>query len=180
MVDQLDITQRPYYPFVQEHLDVSLEHELGERNISSGTFLDIGTFDGSQANFLQEKGFTVTATDIDRRVLYAGVKKYPNVNFIHDDMCNSKLTDTYDYVLDRGCYHWQKSQDRQNYIRNLHKVCGELLFLKIIVDETCEQHIDLDHIQKHFGDYFTVVSNTETQWSPTGTGLSQFLVLEPW
>ena len=62
------------------------------------------------------------------------------------------------------------------YHKKRHKVCGELLFLKTIVDK----NIDFDHIQKHFGDYFTVVSNTETHWSPTGNGSSQFLVLEPW
>ena len=180
MIDPLDITQRPYYPIVQDHLDVTLEEELTARDISSGTFLDVGTFDGSQANFLQQKGFTVTATDIDRRVLYSAMRMYPDVNFVHDDMCNTKLIDSFDYVLDRGCYHWQEDKHREKYIKNLHKVCKKFLFLKIIVDETCEQHKDIHHIEKNFGDYFTVLSNTDTQWSPTGSGISQFLVLEPW
>lgn len=180
MIDPLDITQRPYYPIVQDHLDVCLNDELEARNITSGTFLDIGTFDGSQANFLSEKGFTVTATDIDRRVLYSAMKTYPNVNFVHDDMCNSKITGMFDYVLDRGCYHWQEDKDRENYIKNLHRLCKKLLFLKIIVDKSCDQHKDLPHVQKHFGDYFTIMSTIDTEWSPTGTRLSQFLVLEPW
>ena len=180
MIDQLDITQRPYYSIVQDHLDVTLEEELEERDISSGTFLDIGTFDGSQANFLQQKGFTVTATDIDRRVLYSAMCMYPDVNFVYDDMCNTKLTDSFDYVLDRGCYHWQEDNHRENYIKNLHKVCKKFLFLKIIVDGTFPDIKDIDHIEKNFGDYFTILSKNSTRWSPTGLGLSQFLVLEPW
>ena len=122
----------------------------------------------------------VTATDIDRRVLYSAMRTYPNVNFVHDDMCNSKITDMFDYVLDRGCYHWQEDKDRENYIKNLHRLCKKLLFLKIIVDKSCDQHKDLQHIQKHFGDYFTIMSTLDTEWSPTGTRPSQFLVLEPW
>ena len=163
MHDILDITKRPYYPSIDDQLDTCLDNELSTRNITTGTFLDIGTFDGSQANFLHERGFTVTATDIDRRVLYNGTKLYPNVTFIQDDMCNTKLTDSFDYVLDRGCYHWQEEQDRQGYIKNLHKVCDKLLFLKIIVDESCDQHKSLEHIEQNFSDCFTVVSVVDTQ-----------------
>jgi hypothetical protein len=179
MIDPLDITQRPYYPAVQDHLDVCLDDELKARDITSGTFLDVGTFDGSQAYFLSQKGFTVTATDADRRVLYSAMKTYPTVTFVYDDMCNSKITGTFDYVLDRGCYPQVEDKDRENYIKNLHRLCNKLLFLKILVDKRLDQYLDLQHVQKYFSDYFTVMSTADTVWSPTGPGISQFLVLEP-
>jgi len=168
-----------YDKYIQDHLDVCLDTELNARSITSGTFLDIGTYDGSQAHFLSKKGFTVTATDKHRKYLYRAIQNYPNVNFIHDDMCNTKITDTFDYVLDRGCYHQQESDNQKTYIENLHKLCDKLLFLKIITDTSLPQHKDMEHIKTNFGNYFNILSVTNTTWSPTATGLSQFLVMEP-
>jgi len=168
-----------YDKYIQDHLDVCLDTELNARDITSGTFLDIGTYDGSQAYFLSQKGFTVTATEIQRKTLLKATQTYSNVNFIYDDMCNTKITDTFDYVLDRGCYHWQEEDKREAYIKNLHKLCNKLLFLKTITDASLPQNKDLEHIKTNFNRYFNILSITNTTWSPTATGLSQFLVMEP-
>tara|TARA_B100000315_G_scaffold53176_1_gene47497 strand:- start:274 stop:600 length:327 start_codon:yes stop_codon:yes gene_type:complete len=54
-----------YYP----ELDPDLETALSTRNITTGTFLDLGTGPGRQAIELAKKGFSVTGTDISSNAI---------------------------------------------------------------------------------------------------------------
>src|SRR5262249_10073031 len=51
-------------PWYNPTLDHDLDAALTARNLSRGTFLDIGTGPGTQAALLAKRGFTVTATDL--------------------------------------------------------------------------------------------------------------------
>ena len=81
-------------PWYNENLDSDLENELDCRKITGGKFLDLGTGPATQAILLAKRGFNVTASDLSEaainraRNVYANEK---NVNFIVDDILNSKL-----------------------------------------------------------------------------------------
>src|SRR6188472_717557 len=110
-------------PWYNEILDSDLEDELARRKITNGKFLDLGTGPATQAIWLAKRGFNVTGSDLSEaainrvRKIYA---KEKNVNFIVDNILNSKLQDNeFDYIFDRGCFHVLLPGDRQKYISKI-------------------------------------------------------------
>ena len=110
-------------PWYNENLDSDLENELDCRKITGGKFLDLGTGPATQAILLAKRGFNVTASDLSEaainraRNVYANEK---NVNFIVDDILNSKLKENeFAYIFDRGCFHVLLPADRQRYITKI-------------------------------------------------------------
>ena len=66
------------------------------------TVIDLGCGNGSQAHYIENQfgnEFFVTATDI------VDALEYDVKNFIIDDALDSKLTEKYDIILDRGLIH---------------------------------------------------------------------------
>jgi SAM-dependent methyltransferase len=121
-----------------KNLDYDLEEEVNRTKISSGKFLDLGTGPATQAVLLAKRGFKVIGSDLSEaaikraRSVYANEK---NVNFIVDDILNSKLKDSeFDYIFDRGCFHVLLPADRQRYITKIKQILKEngILFLKCL------------------------------------------------
>lgn len=119
-------------PWHNDDLDADLSAELDVRNVKSGKFLDIGTGHGTQANQLQLKGFDVVGTDINSCFLEHARQLNPRVDFRLDNIVITTLTEQFDYVFDRGCFHWLQRRFRQQYVKNLHQLVKGLFFLKVI------------------------------------------------
>ena len=130
-------------PWYNENFDFDLEKELYERRIINGNkkFLDPGTGPATQAIWLADRGYNVIGSDLSEaaisraRRIYANEK---NVNFIVDDILNSKFNENeFDYIFDRGCFHVLSPADRQNYIRKINKILKDngILFLKCLSDK---------------------------------------------
>ena len=118
-------------------LDIDFEIHLDKHNVAAGKALDVGTGTGEQAIFLSKKGFEVTATDVSRTVLenardLAGLYKV-DVNFIEDNILDTRLNDQFDLIVDRGCFTILPAEYKQDYfsaIKKLLKVNG-WFFLKV-------------------------------------------------
>lgn len=119
-------------PWHNEQLDQNLASELDTRSIHSGKFLDIGAGHGTQSNQLQLRGFDVVGTDINACILYYARQLNPHVNFRLDNFVVTTLSDQFEYVFDRGCFHWMQRRYRPEYVKNLHKIVKSLFFLKVI------------------------------------------------
>jgi ubiquinone/menaquinone biosynthesis C-methylase UbiE len=124
-------------PWYNENLDTDLEEELQRRKITNGRILDLGTGPATQAIQLSKRGLNVTGSDISEAAIdrardaYASNNK--NINFIVDDILNSKINDNnFDYVFDRGCFHVMPVEKRTNYIKEIKRILDEkgILFLK--------------------------------------------------
>lgn len=118
-------------PWHLDYLDKDLEYELTYRNIKSGNFLDIGTGHGTQANQLQKLGFNVTGTDINEYFLEHARNTNPAVNFIQDNIIETRLTERFDYVFDRGCFHIIDTQFLEVYVNNVYSLVNDFFFLKV-------------------------------------------------
>ena len=139
-------------PWYNENFDFDLEKELDERKIiinnndDSKKFLDLGTGPATQAIWLAKRGFKVIGSDLSEAAINRARKIYANeenVNFIVDDILNSKLKDNeFDYIFDRGCFHVLLPADRQKYISKIKQILKKdngILFLKCFSDKEPRQ-----------------------------------------
>ncbi len=165
---QTPAEEMPWYTPV---LDSDLENELRERNITNGTFLDLGTGPATQAIELDKKGFAVTGTDISKDAVKRASKLSNTVCFIHDDILNSKLNKQFDYIFDRGCFHVMSSDKRPKYVETVSGLLSKdgFLFLK------CFSHREPDFgrgpyrftnelIQQTFSNHFDILSIDDSEF----------------
>jgi SAM-dependent methyltransferase len=129
-------------PWYHPALDHDLEAALEARNLSTGTFLDIGTGPGTQAVLLAKRGFTVTATDLADTAITKASALSAEVRWMQDDILKTRLSEPFDFVFDRGCFHVLDPKDRPTYVATLKRlvVPGGVTFLKCFsVDQPGER-----------------------------------------
>jgi|tagenome__1003787_1003787.scaffolds.fasta_scaffold20983397_2 SAM-dependent methyltransferase len=133
-------------PWYSKILDEDLRRELERRHIKEGMFLDLGTGPATQAFQLAKMGFRVVGSDISEAAIIAARKiisenkndKMKHIDFIVDDILNSKINDNeFDYIFDRGCFHFLPINERLTYIIQVNKKLKYhgLLFLKVFSDK---------------------------------------------
>ena len=171
-------------PWYNENFDFDLEKELDERKIinnnndDSKKFLDLGTGPATQAIWLAKRGFKVIGSDLSEAAINRARKIYANeenVNFIVDDILNSKLKDNdFDYIFDRGCFHVLLPADRQKYISKIKQILKKdngILFLKCFSDKEPRQEgpykFSADQIRDLFSESFRIDSIKETVYQGT-------------
>jgi len=84
------------------------------------------------------------------RKVYASEK---NVNFIADDIVNTKLkSNEFDYIFDRGCFHVLSSRDRKEYINKITRILKDngILFLKCFSDKEPIDQYSMSPINAYF------------------------------
>src|SRR5215203_423101 len=129
-------------PWYNENLDSDLEEELEKRKISKGRILDLGTGPATQALQLAKRGLKVTGSDVSEAAIRRARElhlhnnannKNMKIDFIVDDILNSKIRDKmFDYVFDRGCFHFLPIDKRPDYIKEIKRILDDrgILFLK--------------------------------------------------
>jgi 2-polyprenyl-3-methyl-5-hydroxy-6-metoxy-1,4-benzoquinol methylase len=106
-------------PWFHPDIDPDIDRILRRLDLQGGAVLDLGSGPGTQAIAIARRGFRVTGTDIsDTAVMKARIRaereKIP-VEFIRDDILESRLEGPYDLVLDRGCFHVLDPDHRSHY-----------------------------------------------------------------
>lgn len=120
-------------PWYEKNLDHDLENEIKSKNYNSGNFLDLGTGPGTQALQLSKYDFEVTGTDISASAIEKAKKLSNKINFLVDDVLNSKLSDKeFDFIFDRGIFHIFDISQRSQYVKQIKRILGDngILFLK--------------------------------------------------
>jgi cyclopropane fatty-acyl-phospholipid synthase-like methyltransferase len=162
-------------PWYNEKLDSDLEHEIKQRKITKGRFLDLGTGPGTQAIQLAKLGFTVTGTDLSVNAIDKAKKLDGKINFLVDDILDSKLKkDNFDYVLDRGCFHVLPQDKLDQYAKMIHEILGKngMFFLKCF--STKEEKLtygpyrfSIPDVRNIFGYYFVIEKIIDTVYQGT-------------
>jgi len=124
-------------------LDIDVKNELIERNINSGIFLDVGAGQCTQSYNLAKMGFKVIATDISKDAIESAQSSIKDVEieFLVDDILDTKINEEVDYIIDRGCFHCIEVTDRKKYVKSINKILKHngILFLKAF-DKSCPLH----------------------------------------
>jgi 2-polyprenyl-3-methyl-5-hydroxy-6-metoxy-1,4-benzoquinol methylase len=128
-------------PWYYAALDPDLERALAAHPLVGGRALDLGTGPATQAFALARRGFEVTGSDLSAHAIELARARAAEqgvaVDFVQDDILNTKLQGSFDLILDRGCYHVFEPELRSRYARTvttLIKPLG-LLFLKCFSEE---------------------------------------------
>jgi len=116
-----------YTPWDADKPDFNLTNMVTTRPIPSGKALGIGCGTGSDAVWLAQKNFSVTATDVSEeairsatnRASVAGVQcRFLTVDFMLSEIPGAP----FDFTFDRGCFHcFDVPQTRQLFARNVAK-----------------------------------------------------------
>ena len=162
-------------PWYNEDLDNDLEEHLRTMNITKGRFLDLGTGPATQAIKLFKLGFQVTATDISENAIARGKRMSKDIDFIVDDILESKLKDdSFDYIFDRGCFHVLQPSSRQRYVNQVSRLLRDrgVLFLKTFSAKEPSRggvpyRFSIYEIDSIFTDRFVIYSFKETVYQGT-------------
>ncbi len=122
-------------PWYEKNLDLDLEYQINSMNLTQGKFLDLGTGPGTQAIQLDKLGFEVTGSDISKNAIEKAKQLSSNVSFVVDDILNSSFPDdSFDFILDRGCFHVLEPSLRKDYLNQIKKILKDdgILFLKVM------------------------------------------------
>lgn len=86
-----------------------LRSRIEEEGIQPGRALELGCGSGTNAVFLAELGFQVTATDCSDVAIQRGQElareRGVEVNWLCGDVCELDLGEPFPFVFDRGCFH---------------------------------------------------------------------------
>lgn len=108
-------------PWYFADLDPDFDHEIATLGITRGRVLDLGTGPGTQAIELAARGFDVTATDLAEAAIVSAqaraADKGARVEFLVDDVLDSRVQGVFDVVIDRGCFHTLPPDRRADYVR---------------------------------------------------------------
>jgi SAM-dependent methyltransferase len=101
---------------------------LAETKIAPGRALELGCGTGTNAVWLAQHGFDVTAVDISalaleqarRRATEAGAR----VRFLQADVLHppAELTGPFDFLFDRGCYHVVRRDNVEAFLQTLRQI----------------------------------------------------------
>ena len=167
-------------PWYTKELDPDLKQELEKKNLTKGTFLDLCTGPGTQAIKLSNLDFIVTGTDISASAIEKVRMLSDTVEFIQDDILNSKLNKKFDYIFDRGCFHTFHPLKRKIYLKEIIKKLNSngLLFLKCFTGKKQSKgpyRISKKDIENTFSKDFYIEKIKDTFFSKNKEPFSQAL-----
>lgn len=114
-------------PWDSKLVSRELKKVLQEQDIQPGRALELGCGTGTNAIYLAQKGFDVTAVDVSERALEMAVmqsqRASTNVSFVLQDVCNMHLAfEPFDFVFDRGCYHCARKIDLPGFLETVKRL----------------------------------------------------------
>lgn len=100
-----------------------LQRVLREHRIPPGKALVLGCGSGTNAIYLAQQGFDVTAVDLAPTALRLAEQKAKkagvSVRWVLADVLDLPELGTFDFLFDRGCYHGVRRQGAERYVRSV-------------------------------------------------------------
>jgi SAM-dependent methyltransferase len=113
-------------PWYLDHLDPDVEAALAELDIHVPAVLDLGTGPGTQAIELARRGFDATGSDVSpsavKKAADLAARSRVPCRFVEDDLILTRITRTFDFVIDRGLLHNIPPGQRPLYVHSVWKL----------------------------------------------------------
>lgn len=153
--------------------------------------LELGCGSGTNAIFLAQRGFDVTAIDLAPSALAAAEQKAQKegarVRFLLADVLAPPKLEPFEFVYDRGCYHGVRRQNAAGYVealRRLTKPGSRVLILAGNANEPPPHYgpprVNEEELRADFSNLFEFESLRETRFDtadPNKKGALAWIVL---
>jgi cyclopropane fatty-acyl-phospholipid synthase-like methyltransferase len=173
-------------PWDTGHPSSQLERVLADVPIAPGPALELGCGTGTNAVWLAQQGFEVTAVDISplaleharQRAAAAGV----SVRFLNVDvLAMPDLGGPYGFFFDRGCYHVVRRVEVQSYLRALQQATQAGTLGLVLAGNAREPHspgppvVTEEEIRAELGTLFEVLRLQEFRFDQEEAGGVRYL-----
>lgn len=136
LYDQMPVESMPWF---NPKLDPDLAKALAATGTQKGRFLDLGAGPGTQAIELSRLGFDAVGTDISVKAMAQANERAQGTKarFVVDDVLATSLSEKFDFIFDRGCFHCFDAKDHVAYLKSLDQLLapGGTFFLKCFSSE---------------------------------------------
>lgn len=155
-------------PWDSRRVSTELQAVLRERDIPRGRALELGCGTGTNAIFLEQQGFEVTAVDFapeaiaqaQKNAAAAGVE----ISFHATDVREFRTLQTkFAFIFDRGCYHCVRQTDWPGYLATLQAVSEPGTWLLILAGNVADQsesripRVSEAELRSELGQHFELV-----------------------
>lgn len=149
-----------------------LQRILIEQRITPCTALEIGCGTGTNAVWLAQEGFAVSAFDVSTLAIEQAKerarKANVNVRFLTADITQAPdVAGPFSFVFDRGCYHAVRRSDVASYLTFLHRATASGAFVLVLTGNAREPHspgppvVTEDELRKELGGILKIVQLRE-------------------
>lgn len=157
---------------------IEIQNAFKDKKISpKDKVLDVGCGLGEIAHWFSLNNFQVDAFDISQSAIDKAKKKFSNekINFFTHDLCDAKLKNKYDIIVDRGCFHQIPTKLKEAFCENLiasaNDHCQFFLFVKafrgdIKLSKQDEAKFHITHVKKYYSNHFNLLQCKLTNLSP--------------
>ena len=162
-----------------------LQRVIAEENIRPCRAIELGCGSGTNAVWLAQQGFDVTAVDLSSlaisRARERAAAEHAKVRFVCADVLNPPDLGSYDFVFDRGCYHVVRRIDVQAYLRTLKLVTHPGTVGLVLAGNAREPHepgppvVEERDIRDELGPVFEIVWLREFRFDQLEEGGVRFL-----
>lgn len=174
-------------PWDTERPSTELRRVLDERPVVPGATLELGCGTGTNAVWLAEHGFSVTAIDISRVAIRQAQEKAAArgvpVEFVVADLRRwEDLGGPYGFFFDRGCYHAVRRSDLDGYLHTLEKLTAQGAWGLVLAGNAKEPEdaigppvVEEREIREEFGRLFEIVQLREFRFDAPREGEPRYL-----
>lgn len=141
--------------------------------------LDLGCGLASDIAFLHDEGFVTAGVDLSDVALRRARALHPQVTVVSADVRQLPFASaSFDYLLDRGCFHYLPADDRLAYVTEAARVLrpgGELLLRACLHAQGVRNDITERTIEDAFAGWR--IELLESRWIPSDTREMEALVV---
>ncbi len=157
-------------PLEIKEVDFNLVKLLDRLNCNTGKLLELGCGKGYDANYLCNRGFTVTAIDISEDVIEMAkqINNGLNIEFISTDFFVGFPTKKFNIVYDRGFLHNYKKLLAQLFekVSRILEDQGKYIFItgnpnQPVIDSCVPPPVFISEVEQFSANWFKIVSVEE-------------------
>jgi SAM-dependent methyltransferase len=163
-----------------------LRRVIAEERIAPCAALEVGCGTGTNAVWLAQLGFTVTAVDISPLAIAQAKRKAADaglaVRWLTADLLEGPdLGGAYGFVFDRGCYHVVRRVDVQAYLRALRAATQAGTLSLVLAGNAREPHspgppvVTEEEIKSELGQLYDIVRLREFRFDQEEKGGVHYL-----
>lgn len=121
---------------------------------------EVGCGDGQLLNYLSNRGLDVIGLDFSKNLLAIAKKKYPNLTFINNDICDYKTKEKFDGIISKDVLFHIPDEDLVKVLNNIKNMLTKNGKFCVIMDMPKEEgeQIFVEELDERYKIYYNYMS----------------------